>query len=327
MTGRRLPPYLREQENQPRQVDDSLFYPSAFLFPEQRDQVYPRRRFALAFGEDAPVDQEIGEIQNMGLQFSVHVQMCREPGLSLKPPSDWDKKQGLWTDLPVFAEELCEWHFPQLTVGYNCAQIEPPAILRPESNAPMPFGFLPNGDIAMYWELAETLADDFELEIEALVSTVDGRCLVSAPGAEELLLEQCPVGQAFDAGVVLARNELHFLDDALAYANACCGGNAFVLKPAMTMFYRLSLPVMQCEWSMNRYADAVFPAVSLRPPRLAGYAFLIIDSPVSRNEPIFSTEKGNVVVSKALFERLDELLASGGWKLGAGQFTPIVRTP
>jgi len=305
--------------------DDSLFWVSGVLFPEIREPFWPQRQFPLVPGSELAEDAVL-EVQGMGLQYCVHVQQRRDPALRVRTAPGWDRHQFLWTDLPVFAEEPCEWHYPKLQVGYNVNRLEPPANLRPEANIPQRYGYMPNGDIVMHWALAEPLADEFELDVEALPSTVDNHVLVSAQGVAEEALLEAPVGQGAEAGIVLSQRERAHIADACTYIESL-GGQATVFEPgASAMFYRLLVPVIRCEWELNPYLETMWESLDINAPRLVSYDFRIVDNPASRDEPIFATERGNVVVSDAFYERLRGLLnATRG--PDPGRVLPLIRTP
>jgi len=321
------PDYITELlPSNKRHVDDSLLWPSGYLFPEIREPLWPDRSFPL-LDDDNSVEAAI-EVQTMGLQYSVHVQMCREPGLRIAPAPQWDRKQLLWTDLPVFTEEPCEWHYPHLQVGYNIDHIDPPANLRPECNRPEFLGYLPNGDVLLYWEIAEALEREFDLEVDAVPSSLDGRALMRSTGCEEDILLESPVGLGAETGIVLSRAELDLKDIAKSYIERN-GGIAHFMGPGNgTMFYRLLIPVIQCEWTLNPYEEFFWDSHGVSCNRLTGYSFRILDHPSTRYEPIFATEHGNIIVSAEFYERLSGL--SGqllGTSSGFGNVLPIIRTP
>ncbi len=325
-----LPPHVKEiDQNVARVAEDSLFWPAGHLFPEIREPLWPHRRFPLPSphdDEDAAETDILLEVQAMGLQYTVLVQHRREPGLEVKPPADWDKRHFMWTDLPVFTEELCEWHYPQVQLGYNINKLDPPDNLRPDLNRPELLGFIPNGDIVAYWEVAEALADAFEIEIEALRSPVDHYHLVVAQNLDNPdALDNTPVGNPCEVGVLLTKQEAHHLPAACAFIQSV-GGHPRVLHPAPSMFYRLLIPVLRCEWNFNRYVEAYWSSIGLSCQRLAAYDLRIIDNPSTRNEPIFATEFGNLVVDRDFFRFLEARLQA----LGApspGLLLPVVRIP
>lgn len=310
-----------------RKVDDSLFWMSGYLFPEVREPLWPNRVFPIQPGEADLTEDAAVEAQAMGLQYSIFLQNRRDPGLAVKPPSSWERNQLLWTDLPVFAEEPCEWHYPKLQLGYNVSAVEPPSVLRPDCNTPEYLGFLPNGDLLAYWRIAEALAEQFELDIEPMHSSIDNRALVTARGVEEDLLLDAPVGHGVETGIVLSQAELGDLDEAVAWIEAQGGLARRFLPPPDFMFYRLAVPVVRCEMNMNRYGEAWFEALDTSAERLLGYAFRILDTPTTRELPLFATERGNLVVSRPFYDSISAILTELGAPDSAGLATPIVRTP
>lgn len=328
MAHKGIPDYVTELlPASERRVDDSLFWMSGYLLPEVREPLWPNRSFPVQPDEPDPDEDAAADAQAMGLQYTLFMQHRRERGFGVKPPINWDRNQLLWTDLPVFAEEPCEWHYPKLQIGYNVAQIEPPSVLRPDCNTPEIFGFMPNGDLLAYWAIAEPLADEFELDIEAVHSSVDGCCLVTARGVDEDTLLETPVGQGVESGIILSRAELGQLDEAVAWIEARGGTARRFMPPDDFMFYRLAVPVMRSEMNMNRYVETFFEALDCTAERLAGFSFRILDAPNTRELPIFATERGNLVVSNHFIERLSGLLRKAGAPEAAGHVLPIVRTP
>ena len=319
-----LPRFVTElREAKDRVAAESLFWPSAFLFPEIREQLWPMRRFPLAPRGDVITTESIIELQALGLQYCVHVQPHREEGLQVLPPAGWSRHQALWTDLPVFEEDPCAWHYSQLVHGYNVDQIEPNSLMRPELNAPRRIGYLPNGDLVAHWKIAEALEFEFDIEIEALRASTDGYHLVMGIGLDELDLMDPPVGKGAETGILLSKNESELVPAAVQYIEER-GGKATLFEANHTSFYRLLVPVMQSEFQMNRYAEHTWPELGLSCQHLSGYAFRLLDNPLHREEPIFSTEQGNLVVSKAFFAKIGELLGDG---CNYGKLLPIIRTP
>jgi len=318
-----IPSHVRElRPASERHVQDSLFWASGYVFPEVREPLWPDRTFPIEPGTDQSAEAVL-EIQAMGLQYTVLLQHRRERGLSVTPPSTWDSEQLLWTDLPVFGEETCHWHYPHVQFGFNVAHCAPPDVLRPDTNTPELFGYLPNGDILLYWALAEPLAAEFELDIEALPSSVDDCALVVSRGLDEATL---PVGQGIETGILLARSELDALDEAKAWIHDHGGLTQTLMPPDDVMFYRLAVPMIRSEAQMNPYVEHTIPALDVTYERLATFSFRIIDNPVSRDVPIFATERGNVVVSASFFEQFSARVRQLGGP-SPGAILPVIRTP
>jgi hypothetical protein len=113
---------------------------------------------------------------------------------------------------------------------------------------------------------------------------------------------------------------------AIEYAQQSLGRPPIVLRYAMYHFYRLRLPVIHCELDFNPYAEATWGAFGYVSPRIASFEFKINNNPFAREVPIFSTEKGNVIVTRTFFERLKTLVKQFGGMFDA-QLFPIQRIP
>lgn len=358
-----LPPYIVNlYPNVDKQPFDSCFVPKGFLFPESREDVAPMRSFPLSEPFYAPArvktsdpsnvdlftveededddassiidstilrinetDEVLLEIQDLGLQYTIHVQMCLRDDLIITAPASWDRTQSLLTNIPVFEEELCQWHYPISQIGYNSSNIDPPIELNIADNMPRLFGYLPNGDIAVYWELAEALVDEFDLDLEPLHTNVTDN-LILLPGLTEDERYNCPVGSVTETGIVLTDFQMSYLPDVLSYGARCMGRKPIVLKANPYIFYRLKLPVIQCEWDCNLYAEATWGALAFTLPRLSGFEFKVVNNPFSRKAPIFATENGNVIVSLDFYDKLRSLHQRFGMPLTTRSL-PIQRIP
>lgn len=323
-----LPSYVRERlPSGERRVDDGLYWPSGFLFPENREELWPMRQFPLrGLDESLELDATVEEIQAMGLQYTVFVQMLREEGFELELPGSWSRSQSLWTDINVFSEEVCEWHFPRVQRGFNIDQIPMPELLRPEVNRPEYLGYLPNGDLVLYWELANALSQTFDLDTEPVPSTLDGRCFVASRGCDEEAIFDTPVGQGGEVGIILSRKERGQIPAAVGYLQGLGGTTrVFDYNPDFSMFYRLSVPIFRCEAGLNAYQEMRWDDVDVTFDRLLGFSFNILDNPVTRAQPLFSTERGNLIASQELLSLMQDLCAP--LRANPGKSLPVVRTP
>ncbi len=354
----RLPAHIRSKTPAIEAPFDSCFIPKGFLFPESRDELAPYREFPLStpfyampsknrdqsvedifaagISDDtdnsafdstilqiSEMDELLLDVQGMGMQYTMHTQMCLREDFLYDFPRTWDRTQALLLNIPVFSEELCQWHYPIATMGYNVENTDPPLDINIANNYPQLFGYLPNGDLALYWEIAEILADEFNIELEPIRSTVEGS-LIIMPNIAEQIKAAAPCQQVTETGIVVASGCP--LDGAIAFAQQWLGRPPIVIRDAIYHFYRLRLPVIHCEIDFNPYSEATWGAFGFTSPRLSGYEFKIVNNPFAREAPIFSTEKGNIVVSVLFFERLKQLLAQFGVHLWAKLF-PIQRIP
>lgn len=357
----RLPAHIHSQSEAICPPYDSCFIPVGFLFPETREGLNPYRQFPLSDPfyaalpkrtefRDASVeellddpqseDMESGffdstilqisaldelllDVQAMGMQYTMHTQMCLRSDFSYEFPKTWDKNRALLVNIPVFSEELCKWHYPMSTMGYNIANIDPPLDIDIAHNYPQLFGYLPNGDLAVYWEIAEILSNEFGLNMDPLRSTVDGT-LILMPGINDATKKMAPCDQIVETGIVVQPNRDPA--PAIAFAQQCLGRQPQVIRNAMYHFYCLRLPVIHCELDFNRYGEATWGAFGFTSPRLAGFDFKINNNPFSREALIFATEKGNIIVTNKLYARLMQLLAEFGAP-SCAQIFPIQRIP
>ena len=357
----RLPAHGRSAYEAISAPFDSCFVPRGFLFPESREDLAPYREFPLSepfyISPQKPADQSVDDIfrvrtdeseddsdsncfdstilhiseldellldvQAMGMQYTMHTQMGLRRDLTYDFPKTWDKTQALLTDIPVFSEELCQWHYPISTMGYNIANTDPPIDIDTSHNYPKLFGYLPNGDIAVYWEIAEILIREFGIEADTMLARVDGT-LILMPGAAEQIKEMAPCDCVVDTGIAVDPGE--DAEPAIAFARQWLQKEPIVLRHATYPFYRLILPVIHCELDFNPYAEATWGAFGYSSPRLSGYEFKIVNNPFTRDVPIFATERGNVVVSLKFYERLSALLRQFGMPFEA-QLFPIQRIP
>ena len=265
----------------------------------------------------------------LGLQFSVFTQMHREPSFDVVPPLSWQRNQLLWSDLDVFEEEVCSWHYPRLQSGYNVERVTSPEVLHPDLHQPRALGFFPNGDLMVRWDIAEVLADEFDLSISAIPSSVDGRHLIIAPDIEVETLLDSPIGRGCKTGVLLERRAS---DARIADAKRFIldlGSTPMHLSPnpSGATYYRIDVPVFQAETRMNRYAEESWPEVDVPYQRLLGFGFQIIDNPVTRSLPLFATEHGHLIVSAPFYETLLALYRRCGQRTPPGKLLPILRTP
>ncbi|MGN1072206.1 MAG: hypothetical protein ACI4VB_05730 [Bradymonadia bacterium] len=331
-----LPHYIHSPASAVEPPYDSCFIPRGFLFPESREDLAPYREFPLSepfysvgrardvshddiFSDEpsenndfdstilqiSELDELLLDIQAMGMQYTMHTQMCLRTDWAYEFPKTWDKTQSLLVNIPVFSEELCMWHYPISTMGYNIANTDPPVELDIAHNYPQLFGYLPNGDLALYWEIAEQLAEAFNIDLDPIHTSVEGT-LVTMPNLSAPVKALAPVSSVVETGGVVAPGLPH--DEAVAFAQQWLGRAPVVIRHAMYPFYRLILPVIHCELDFNRYAEATWGAFGYTSPRLTGFDFTIVNNPFTREVPIFSTERGNIIVSNAFFARLRELV-------------------
>ena len=337
----RLPPHIISDVPEIAAPYDSCFIPRGFLFPESREELKPYREFPLSepfystpkqtdnsvndiFAEPdsedtgcfdstilqiSELDELLLDVQAMGMQYSMHMQMCLRTDLRYNFPHTWDQKQAMLCSIPVFSEELCKWHYPISTLGYNVQNTDPPLDIDTAHNYPQLFGYLPNGDIVLYWEIAEILAAEFGIDIDPLRPTVDGT-LILMPNVPEEVKRVAPRDGVTETGIFVGPRRDY--QAAYSYAWQWLGRQPVVIKYAIYPFYRLRLPVIHCELDFNRYAEATWGAFGYTSERLCGYEFKIVNNPFSRDVPIFATERGNIVVSLKFHERLIQLLASFG---------------
>ncbi len=351
----RLPSHVTAKTPSVAAPFDSCFVPCGFLFPESREELDPYREFPLSEpfyampkrdpstvddilaepAEDdancfdstilqiSELDELLLEVQGMGMQYTLHTQMKLREDFTYQFPHTWDQSQCLLLNLPVFSEELCKWHYPISTMGYNIANTEPPLDIDIAHNYPRLFGFLPNGDIAVYWEIAEILGDEFGIDLDPLQSTVDGT-LILMPDMAEQIKASVPGTRVVDTGVVVDGR----YDPSHAFASAAqwLGRNPMVFRYALYHFYRFKLPVIHCELDFNPYGEATWGAFGYTSPRLSGFEFKIVNNPFTRAVPIFATERGNIIVSKPFLSRLAQLVEYYGGNLATQAF-PIQRIP
>ena len=356
-----LPSYIKPLTPELSQPYDSCFVPHGFLFPETREGLmsdarefplvnpfYSRGRkqagsrsyddilrdsatdeISSGFMDStilhiSEFDELLLNVQETGMQYCLHTQPCLRSDLAIEFPTTWDKNQSLLLNIPVFSEELCKWHYPISTTGYNVAMTDAPIDIDVAHNYPLLFGYLPNGDLAVYWEIAERLISMFQLDLEPLRTTVEGS-LVIMPYASEDLKAQSPADYQVDTGIVVSRHPTN-LDAAIQFAAQYLGRRPVVIKSSMYQYYRINLPIIQCEQECNTYAEATWGAFGFSARRLAGFDFRLVNNPLMRQAPIFSTENGNVIVSNAFFNALSELLNYFGVGCGMRLF-PIQRIP
>lgn len=355
----KLPPHIKSASEVIAAPFDSCFIPTGFLFPESREELFPHRQFQLsepfysakpngdikrdkslddlfsvAQSEDSEsncfdstilqiseLDELLLDVQGMGMQYTMHMQMCLRTDLAYDFPKTWDKTHAMLVNIPVFSEELCQWHYPISTMGYNLANTEPPLDIDIASNYPQLFGYLPNGDIAIYWEIAEILAQEFNIDLDPIRSTVEGS-LILMPNIQMQIKSLAPCQYVTDTGIVVDPKQN--LEGAAAFAWQWLGRPPMILKYALYHFYRLRLPVIPCELDLNPYGEATWGAFGFTSPRLSGYEFKINNNPFTRQAHIFATEKGNIVVSHAFYERLVQLLTHFGAPI-CTQLFPVQR--
>ena len=128
-----LPPHIKAPSESIVAPYDSCFVPRGFLFPESREDLTPYREFPLSepfyvenprtdrshddiFAADrsedscfdstilqiSDLDELLLDIQGMGMQYTMHTQMCLRSDLQYEFPSTWDKTQSLLINIPVF---------------------------------------------------------------------------------------------------------------------------------------------------------------------------------------------------------------------------------
>ena len=352
----KLPHYVRPLSQKLAAPTDACFVPRGFLFPETRADLDPYREFPLSEPYYVPLrratsdssyedillpqkkdddifdstilqisdrDEVLLEVQATGIQYCVHAQMCLRDDVAIHFPKTWDKTQALLVNIPVFSEEFCQWYYPFSCMGYNIANTDPPLDIDVARNYPQLFGYLPNGDLAIYWEIGEALAEAFDLELEPIRATVDGH-LVLMPGVPEAIKRLAPAHGVVETGVIVSPQAA--TDEAEHFAMQMLGERPMILRHAMYQFYRLRLPVYQCELEFNPYAEATWGAFGFTCTRLAGFEFKIINNPFTRRAHIFATEHGNVVVSLDFYEALKAQLRHHGTELMSRTF-PIQRIP
>lgn len=347
----KLPSYIRTPSESVEAPYDSCFVVSGFLFPESREDLKPNREFPLSepfyartkTATNAPsspyedllsfnsedsesndfdstilqiseTDELLLDVQGMGIQYCLHTQICLRRDWTYEFPHTWDKNQVLLMNIPVFSEELCQWHYPFSAAGYNSASVDPPLDLDIAHNYPQLFGYLPNGDIAIYWEIAEALAELMPLTLEPLKSTIDGS-LILMPGMSQLIKSQAPTQSFTETGIVVGPRDSN-LGEAISYATRWLKRRPVVIRDAPYHFYCLRLPIIQCELDFNSYSDATWGAFGYSTPRLLGYEFKVMNNPFTRQVPIFATENGNIIVSYEFYDRLKALLEAYGMPLG-----------
>jgi len=357
----KLPSYIRSLTPELAQPFDSCFIPHGFLFPETREGLMSdARQFPLMAPFYSRAKKQMGSrsyddilrdsttddvnssfmdstilhisefdelllnVQETGMQYCIHTQSCLRDDLAIEFPSTWDKTQSLLMNIPVFSEELCKWHYPMSTNGYNTAMTDAPIDIDIAHNYPLLFGYLPNGDLAVYWEIAERLDSMFQIDLEPLRTTVEGS-LILMPYASPELKSQAPADFSVDTGIVVSRHPGN-MDAAIAFAAQYMGRAPIVLRQSMYQFYRINLPIIQCEQECNTYAEATWGAFGFSARRLAGFDFRVINNPLMRQAPICSTENGNIIVSNAFFAALRDLLNFYGVGCGMRLF-PIQRIP
>lgn len=353
-----LPAHIKSETPDISAPFDSCFVPRGFLFPESREELHPYREFPLSdpfyampqkrdvsvddiFADEKSGDADSGffdstilqiseldelllDVQGMGMQYSLHTQMCLRHDFAYEFPYTWDKTQALLCNIPVFSEELCKWHYPISTMGYNIANTDPPLDIDIANNYPQLFGYLPNGDIALYWEIAEVLAEEFRLDIDPMRTTIDGTLVMMASNITEDVKKLAPCDGICETGLIV--NPGKDVQPAANFAWQWLGRPPVIINYAVYQFYRLRLPVIHCELDFNPYAEATWGAFGFTSQRLCGYEFKIVNNPFTRDVPIFATERGNIVVSRAFFERLVQLINHFGMNC-CSQLFPIQRIP
>ena len=78
---------------------------------------------------------------------------------------------------------------------------------------------------------------------------------------------------------------------------------------------------------MNRWGEGSLSEVDVIFPRLVGYRFQIRDHPGTREQPLFATERGQLIVSRRFHEALSALHRENGGARPPGVLTAIARTP
>ncbi|MGI5829270.1 MAG: hypothetical protein ACOX8U_03770 [Bradymonadia bacterium] len=356
MSQNKLPPHVINMYPEERTKPfDSCFIPKGYLFPETREGLSPYREFPLSepyyalkqthpsnsydFLSDASeegdfdstilhisdLDELLLNVQAMGLQYILQIQNCLRDDYVINPPRTWDKLQSLLLNIPVFSEELCQWHYPVSQIGYNISNTDAPTQIDVANNMPQLFGYLPNGDLAIYWEIADALHERYDIDLEPMRTSVDGD-LVLMPGIHEIQRAQAPVGSVVDTGVLLMGRQRSQLPALVEYATRILRRRPVVLREASYPYYILKLQVIPCEFGMNRYGEATWGAFGFSCDRLSGYDFRVINNPLARTLPIYSTELGNIVVSVNFLEDLKALCERHGQNLTARSL-PILRIP
>lgn len=356
----KLPEFVRPLTSVLAQPHDSCFIPRGFLFPETReglatdarefplvDPFYARARMNIGHQSyddilrdttdesgggfmDSTIlhisafDELLLDVQASGMQYCLHTQSCLRDDLEIRFPATWDKIQSLMLNIPVFSEELCKWHYPIATNGFNTAMTDPPIDIDIAHHYPQLFGYLPNGDVVLYWEIADRLASMFNLDLEPLRSTVEGT-LIIMPCVSEEVKRRAPADYIVDTGIVVSRHPAQ-LDACLHYAAQVLGRMPIMVRQAIYPFYRINMPIIQCEQECNTYADATWGAFGFTARRLAGFEFRLVNNPLMRHVPIFATENGNIIVTNEFFAALKDLLIHFGVGCCSRTF-PIQRIP
>lgn len=335
---------------------DSCFVPMGFLFPESRAELTPYREFPLSeplyalteatsdrsmddlFADSSPssvdnsafdstilqiteTDEILLDVQGMGMQYTLHTQMCLRHDLAYQFPKTWDRNQSLMVNIPVFSEEQCKYYYPISTMGYNVGNTTPPMDIDIAHNYPQMFGYLPNGDLILYWEIAQILSQEFNLELEPIRSTVEGTLIVM-PNISEQIKVLAPNCQSTETGIIVPPGA--DCESAVNFARQWLGREPCVYRASLYHFSRLILPVIHSELDLNAYADATWGAFGFTSQRLTGFDFKINNNPFTRDSAIFSTERGNIVVSNAFFSRLCELIMQFGGSVPMQAF-PVQR--
>ena len=114
--------------------------------------------------------------------------------------------------------------------------------------------------------------------------------------------------------------------NAISFARQWLGQSPVVLRAETYQYYRFRLPVIHCELDFNPYGEATWGAFGFTSPRLTGFEFKINNNPFARDVPIFSTERGNVIVANKFYERLKTLVEQFGGIFCAQAF-PVQRIP
>ncbi len=356
----KLPPYVKTVGDAALVAPfDSCFIPRGFLFPETREGLEGVREFPmmnpfyasakrehesgaydiLGTNEDSTsgadimdstilhiseFDELLLDVQSTGMQYTLHTQNCLRDDLEITFPSTWDKTQSLLLNIPVFSEELCKWHYPISTNGFNTAMTDAPIDIDIAHNSPQLFGYLPNGDIAIYWEIADILLQKFQLDLEPLRTTVEGS-LILMPLIPDDIKRQAPCDYVVETGIVVSKSP-EKLDQAIAFATQVLGYRPVVLRQKLYQYYRINMPIVQCEQGINLYGEATWGAFGYTARRLAGFDFRVVNNPFMRQSPICSTENGNIIVSNEFFVALRDLLAYFGVGCCCKLF-PIQRIP
>lgn len=356
MSPTKLPPYIINMyPNERRKPLDSCFVPKGYLFPETREGLEPYREFPLSepyyaakmeqrdssydslgdASDDSDfdstilqiseVDELLLDVQAMGLQYILHIQNCLRDDYVISPPKTWDREQALLLNIPVFTQELCQWHYPVSQLGYNINNTEAALQIDTANNFPLLFGYLPNGDLALYWEIAEALQTRYELELEPMRSSVEGD-LVVLPDTTAVQRSSAPAGSIVDTGIVLTGRQRSQLPAVIDFAAHILRKPPLVLRDSMYPYYCIKLPVIACEMGINCYGEATWGAFGFSCDRLSGYDFRVINNPAARSLPIYSTETGNVIVNMQFLQDLRALCEQFGQILTVRSL-PIQRIP